>query len=64
MRHRERGKETNRGRERENVKVECALIVKRLYMRFHNAGTFFHSLAATPDAKQAVLTVGGMLLSV
>lgn len=49
---------------REYVKVECALIVEILYMRFHNAGTFFQSLATTPDAKQAVLTVGGMLLSV
>lgn len=63
---RERKKEKDGDRERERVCKSgmCPDSQDTLHVFFHNAGTFFHSLATTPDAKQAVLTVGGMLLSV
>lgn len=67
---RKREKERERQGERER-KIErvcksgmCPDSQDTLHVFFHNAGTFFHPLATTPDAKQAVLTVGGMLLSV
>lgn len=52
-------------RERERGVCLCSTLqFKILNMCFHNAQTFFHSLATTPDTKQALLTVGGVLRSV